>query len=497
MPAKNSPKTSKKSPAKKRAVRKRSQLLYPNLHPGTPRRYYKKVRAAVGPGTKPAVVRDLVSGRLKDRDRRRGAEKQISDLQKQLGKAQKHIDTEARRLNDARERSAEYYQRMMRAKTPRELSNQAVRGLPSEFGSHGMMLIRDPKNGEWVGHIARLSSDPDHRKVEHFTKPRLTMDSFVRKGDRIVRLDVSDISSILPYNLVKKLGNPNSAAVKKVGKNAFFVVFNPSETAKTGLMTRMSRRSAAARSRLATLRAESKNRNMAVAAARMRDMALVGTLSRFVGHEVRNNLVTIGGWANNLANHAGLDANAKEKAERIRMAADDAMQIAEDVRNLTEMKDHFKKLDVREPLIKAVAENRQLLHSLEVMPPVERLKKPPAIIGAEPALTRTFSNLIRNAADEVAKLPPDQRRLRIEIATKKKGEQDFLRVRIQNNGEPMPSPVRSNLFGIGVTSKGEEGTGLGLVLSKWVVEEHGGTLHYHPRGLGHEFHVDIPVSHKE
>ena len=67
-------------------------------------------------------------------------------------------------------------------------------------------------------------------------------------------------------------------------------------------------------------------------------------------------------------------------------------------------------------------------------------------------------------------------------------------VTVADNGIGMSDQIRSNLFLRFFSTKGGQGTGLGLPVVKKVVEEHGGSLEVESKpGQGSAFHLRLPI----
>jgi nitrogen-specific signal transduction histidine kinase len=56
-----------------------------------------------------------------------------------------------------------------------------------------------------------------------------------------------------------------------------------------------------------------------------------------------------------------------------------------------------------------------------------------------------------------------------------------VRVTLLDNGAGIPIGVRKNLFAPFYTTKGEKGTGLGLWVSRGIIDKHEGTIHVSSR----------------
>ncbi len=63
-----------------------------------------------------------------------------------------------------------------------------------------------------------------------------------------------------------------------------------------------------------------------------------------------------------------------------------------------------------------------------------------------------------------------------ELVAEVKVVDSFFRISIQDSGDGIAKPLRIKIFEKGFTTKGDEGSGLGLALSQKVLRESGGDL---------------------
>ncbi|MCP3370006.1 MASE4 domain-containing protein [Bradyrhizobium cajani] len=87
-------------------------------------------------------------------------------------------------------------------------------------------------------------------------------------------------------------------------------------------------------------------------------------------------------------------------------------------------------------------------------------------------LQQVLLNLIRNALEAMASIPPDARRLM--LSTKVTNDSTVL-LSIHDTGGGIPDEERNRIFDAFFTTK-RSGMGLGLAISRAIVESHGGTL---------------------
>jgi PAS domain S-box-containing protein len=96
----------------------------------------------------------------------------------------------------------------------------------------------------------------------------------------------------------------------------------------------------------------------------------------------------------------------------------------------------------------------------------------PVVHAFDGELRQVFSNVINNAADAM----PQGGRLRIRLSHAADGPQPFVRVTFADEGSGIESTLRAHIFEPFFTTKRDVGTGLGLWVTKQLVEKHGGRI---------------------
>ncbi|MCF8063919.1 MAG: PAS domain S-box protein [Desulfarculaceae bacterium] len=122
------------------------------------------------------------------------------------------------------------------------------------------------------------------------------------------------------------------------------------------------------------------------------------------------------------------------------------------------------------------------------------VKQNPACAGMlldHPALKRTLINLCANALDALAQAEPKgEGRLALECAPTRPGQ---VIISVEDNGPGIPEEAGPKLFQSLYSSKGSQGTGMGLLICQKIVEEHGGYVSYScPLGGGARFSLVLP-----
>jgi len=138
--------------------------------------------------------------------------------------------------------------------------------------------------------------------------------------------------------------------------------------------------------------------------------------------------------------------------------------------------------------VAAVVEPKMHKHGVEFVrefdPAVGRLEIDAGVVHS------ALINILENAADACAK-DKSKKEHRVEFGIKE--EKKAIAFTVSDNGIGMDSETLSKIFTLFFSSKGEEGTGLGLFISHKIIEQHGGTISVNSKpGRGSEFIVRIP-----
>jgi two-component system CheB/CheR fusion protein len=99
-----------------------------------------------------------------------------------------------------------------------------------------------------------------------------------------------------------------------------------------------------------------------------------------------------------------------------------------------------------------------------------------SVRGFPGELRQVFSNLVGNAIEAISEggeLVLHTRESSLATDPARKG----IRITVLDDGTGIPRGVRKNLFAPFYTTKGEKGTGLGLWISRGIIEKHEGTIH--------------------
>jgi PAS domain S-box-containing protein len=226
-------------------------------------------------------------------------------------------------------------------------------------------------------------------------------------------------------------------------------------------------------------------------------LALTGRLAATIAHEINNPLEALSNLFYLIEAHPSLD-------EEVRSYATLADQELKRVAHITKQMLGFYRHSIdRVPLklseildgVVELYETKLIRQNIVVQ---RRYASDEIVWGFPSDLRQLFANLLGNAIEASG----SNRTVRLRIASSRDWTnpgRSGVRVSIADSGAGIPADIRKKLFEPFFTTKGEAGTGLGLWVSKGIVQKHGGTIRFrssvrHGR-TGTVFSVFLPASH--
>jgi len=219
-------------------------------------------------------------------------------------------------------------------------------------------------------------------------------------------------------------------------------------------------------------------------------LATIGRLVSGIAHEVKNQLVVVA-LADAIQSRYADDRELKEMLDVLRGSLSLVGNLVEGIRDFALKRDDGKK--------KAPAAVRDVVESaLSLLRCDKKFRRatlardldadlPPFPMHKD-KLQQVLINLLRNAAQA---LPATGGR--IEVRLRREGDAAVVVVRDEGCG--MPPDVLARLGEPFFTTKGESGTGLGLGISREIVEGHGGTLNFESApGAGTTATIRLPIA---
>lgn len=240
--------------------------------------------------------------------------------------------------------------------------------------------------------------------------------------------------------------------------------------------------------------------NTDVTQARLQDEALrkseklaaVGQLASSIAHEINNPLESI----TNLLYLVQRSDSMDEVKEYARMAQDELARVTEiTLQTLRFHRQQSKPVQVNlADLLRTVMTlytGRLLVRRLNVE---MKLMDSPPVLCLEGEIRQVVNNLLRNALDAMSE--GGRLLVRLHSQTDWLTRQRGVRMTVADTGEGIAPEIMAHLFEPFQTSKELTGTGLGLWVSKGIVEKHGGQIRTRSRrgpGHGTVFTVWLPL----
>ncbi|MFC1707726.1 nitrogen regulation protein NR(II), partial [Planctomycetota bacterium] len=111
------------------------------------------------------------------------------------------------------------------------------------------------------------------------------------------------------------------------------------------------------------------------------------------------------------------------------------------------------------------------------------------------AIRGCLANLVSNALDACMWDPDHEKEHRIAVAARARAEGGAI-LEVSDNGPGIAEKNQPKVLAASFTTKGMRGTGLGLLLTRKAIEEHGGTITFSTAsGRGTTFRVELPGPH--
>jgi PAS domain S-box-containing protein len=224
-------------------------------------------------------------------------------------------------------------------------------------------------------------------------------------------------------------------------------------------------------------------------------LAATGRLAASIAHEINNPLESITNLLYLLRNNLSLDeragrhlALAEQELDRVAHIVKQTLVYYRDTSSITEV-------DIGNTLDSVLAIYARKLQASSVLVD-KRYQATQAVHGFPGEIRQVFSNLIANAIDAM----PQGGQLTVVTKNShdfKNGNAPGVRILIADTGYGIRADQRQQLFEAFFTTKTNVGTGLGLWLSKNIVEKHGGSIKVRSTTREHKsgtvFRVFLPV----
>ena len=196
--------------------------------------------------------------------------------------------------------------------------------------------------------------------------------------------------------------------------------------------------------------------------------AAIGEAAAYLSHEIKNSLMVIGGFANQVKKSISDDPDNCRKLKIIHDEIRRLEMLLTDVRDFTRPFEPKKELkDMNFAITNTLILLKDDLKKRGILCDTLLDNHLPLIYFDQSQIKQTLINLIKNAMEAVS----DGGHLVISSLH----EDGYIKISLVDNGPGMPPEVVKKIFDPFFTTK-EKGTGLGLLVSRKIIEDHNGNI---------------------
>ena len=237
------------------------------------------------------------------------------------------------------------------------------------------------------------------------------------------------------------------------------------------------------------LSSEKKMREQLVESARL---ASLGKVVDGIAHEIRNPLLSMGGFARRLEKDFPDDSEHKKYLEIILADVDRLERMVRDIEEYVDFtklhKASFKFVDLHAVVSEVISTFDLETVGVELDADTNNLDLP-NIYADEGHLKELFTNIFKNAVEAM----PEGGRLSVGFAV----EDNYLRITVEDTGCGIPPENLKEIYDPFYTSK-MSGAGIGLAKAYMIVEEHHGLIDVDSEeGRGTSFAVKLPIERRQ
>jgi len=220
-------------------------------------------------------------------------------------------------------------------------------------------------------------------------------------------------------------------------------------------------------------------------------LASLGEVVASISHEIKNPLVSIGGFVRRLDRKFPEDSSEKKymsivlkEVQRLERILDETLSFSKEAAAPLEFHDLNRLLEETLLTMDNEFRERQILVLKDLSPEL------PSLFCEPQQIKQVFINLFFNAIQAMGQ----NGRLTVKTSREQEGEKNFLQVEVTDTGGGIQADILDNIFNPFFTTK-FEGTGLGLSIAHKIILKHKGMIHViNDPGVGATFLIKLPVA---
>lgn len=235
-----------------------------------------------------------------------------------------------------------------------------------------------------------------------------------------------------------------------------------------------------------------KNRKQEAIMLKQHQQAALGSMIGVIAHQLKQPLNAINLYVQGLAEdyQAGeLDAGIVERTkENVWRSVIFMSETIDDFRNYFRPDKRKKDFNLYDTIAKTLSLLDAQIKTADVAISVSG-RRAIRLVSFESELQQVLLNLVANAIDIFAERQTAEPMIAIEMSER----EGKITISVEDNGGGIPGEILPHMFELYFTTKGEAGTGLGLYMSKMIVNESlGGEIGVENTGKGARFTITVP-----
>jgi PAS domain S-box-containing protein len=246
-----------------------------------------------------------------------------------------------------------------------------------------------------------------------------------------------------------------------------------------------------------TKETESELKKLHMQTERLLSQQIVTQTVMALAHDLNQPLNAAGNYGSAALKLLAPDLLDKQKlASVIKLNVNEIQRAGDVLRKLIQSVNRNIESDIRLDLINLVHESILLFHDESYGAPVEIMIESShttiSVTVKEILIRKALMNLFRNAQQAMETLNGDRyaRKISVRITY----SEEFINIAVLDNGSGISQEVEKELFKPFFSTKAD-GIGMGLAISRAMIESCGGKLSYSPVGGKTAFHISLPVKY--
>lgn len=232
--------------------------------------------------------------------------------------------------------------------------------------------------------------------------------------------------------------------------------------------------------------------------AHLSRLSTMGELAAELSHELNQPLAAINNYTNGCIRRirsgtTSLDNLIEPLEEMSRQAQRASETIKRLRRHVQKSEVEYKLLDINLVIENSIALLEHEIQRNNVSLHLELSPEPLHTIGDAIQLEQVLVNLLLNAIEAMAEMPPEQRKL---VIQSDRDEHEKLVICVTDSGIGLKKGEENSIFETFYTTK-QKGLGVGLAISQTIIDTHGGKLYPRRNKQGTSFFIILPLANGE